>query len=241
MKFLHPSIVKLSCVLGFFGITACSTQPALPPANGGRDPHQELAERVRSSPKLAVLFVGNSYSFGVPKAFSKTATGHGKSVRAGHSTNSGWSLKIHSTNAGTLKKIREGHWDIVVIQEHSEIPALPPRKRDAAMFPPLRSLVTEVRKCGAVPVLYQTWGRRDGDRNLRHDDFYAMNARIRQGYQAAAANAGNLVVVPVGDAWERETRAGHGQELFMEDGSHPTPFGNQVTAQAFYQTFYGRE
>ncbi len=240
MKSFLRFIVNFSCVLSFLGIGACSTQPPLPPANGGKDPHQELADRVRSSPKLAVLFVGNSYSFGVPRTFEKIALAHGKSVRTGHSTNSGWSLQIHSTNAGTLKKIREGRWDIVVIQEHSEIPALPPRKRDAAMFPPLRTLVLEVRKSGAIPVLYQTWGRRDGDKNLRHDDFHAMNSRVRAGYQAAARNAGNLVIVAAGDAWERETDAGHGGELFMPDGSHPTPFGNGVTAGAFYEAFFDR-
>ncbi|MEO5713499.1 MAG: hypothetical protein ABIT37_08410 [Luteolibacter sp.] len=232
--------MKLSCVLSFFGLTACSTQIPLPPANGGKDPRLVLAERLRSSPKLAVLFVGNSYSFGVPKAFEKIAKEHGKSVRTGHSTNSGWSLKLHSTNAGSLKKIREGHWDIVVIQEHSEIPALPPRKRNATMFPPLRSLVTEVRESGAIPVLYQTWGRRDGDKNVRHDDFHAMTGRVREGYQAAAENCGGMVVVPAGDAWEREMEAGRGGELFMPDGSHPTPLGNAVTAGVFYETLFGK-
>ena len=240
MKFPLSSLVKLSCVLGFFGLTACSTQTPLAPANGGRDPRLVLAERVRSSGKLAVLFVGNSYSFGVPRAFSKIATEHGKSVRTGHSTNSGWSLQRHSTNPGTLKKIREGRWDIVVLQEHSEIPALPPKKRDAAMFPPLRSLVTEARNSGAVPLLYQTWGRRDGDRSVRHDDFHAMTARLRKGYQAAAENCGGMVVVPAGDAWEREMEAGRGAELFMPDGSHPTPFGNEMTAGAFYEAIFGK-
>jgi len=240
VKFLHPSFVKLSCVLSFFGLTACSTRTPLPPANGGKDPRLVLAERVRSSPKPAVLFVGNSYSFGLPKAFEKTAVEHGKSVRTGHSTNGGWSLKQHSTNPGTLKKIREGRWDIVVIQEQSEIPALPPGKRNATMFPPLRSLVTEVRNSGAVPVLYQTWGRRDGDKKPRHDDFHAMTARLRDGYRAAAENCGGMVVVPAGDAWEREKNAGRGAELFMPDGSHPTPFGNEVTAKTFYEALFER-
>ena len=50
---------------------------------------------------------------------------------------------------------------------------------------------------------------------------------------------GDLVVVPVGDAWENEVSAGRGDALFMEDGSHPTPHGNNLTAATFYKAIYG--
>ena len=106
------------------------------------------------------------------------------------------------------------------------------------MYQPLRQLAREARQVGAVPVLYQTWGRRDGDPKLRQDDFHAMNARLRAGYQAAAENAGGLAVVPVGDAWEREFSAGQGGELFMEDGSHPAPRGNELIAETFFEAFF---
>jgi hypothetical protein len=236
VKSLVRLLVNLSCLLGFFGVSACSTQPRLP---AGSDSRQELAGRVGERPELAVLFVGNSYSFGVPKAFSKLAAGQEKKVRVGHATSGGWTLKRHAESAATLRKIREGRWDIVVIQEQSEIPALPARKLASVMFPPLRELVLLVRQQGAVPILYQTWGRRDGDKNLPDDDFHAMTQRLRDGYQAAAENAGQLTIVPVGDAWETEVSAGRGTALFMEDGSHPSPRGNQLTAETFYQTIFG--
>ena len=211
-----------------------------PPSSApvGKAPQTELTNRLQASPCLAVLFVGNSYSFGVPREFSKIAAENGKVVRVGHSTFGRWTLARHAACEATLKKIREGKWDIVVIQEQSQIPAMSPRKRAALMFPALRELVKEVRNHGAIPVLYQTWGRRDGDEDLRHDDFHAMTARLRDGYRAAAAHAGGLMVVPVGDAWEREFSAGNDQKLFMEDGSHPSAFGNRVIAEIFYQTFW---
>jgi hypothetical protein len=236
---IYQTLVKWSCILGFFGLSACSTQQVSRSPHEGKAPNLALAERVRNSPKLAVLFIGNSYSFGVPKAFSSLAAERGKEVRVGHSTYGGWSLERHACHESTLEKIRRGKWDIVVIQEQSEIPAFPQRKRDAKMFPPLRRLVEEVRSQGAVPVLYQTWGRRDGDPKRRTDDFHAMNQRLREGYQAAAKDAGNLVVVPVGDAWERAISQGNGAELFMPDGSHPTSKGNTLTAETFYQSIYG--
>lgn len=238
MKSIARRLVKLSCILGLFGASACSNQIPLPPSSG--DPRKELAGRVHARPELAVCFVGNSYSFGVPRAFSKLAAAEGRKVRVGHSTYGGWTLERHAASEATLKKIRDGRWDVVVIQEQSEIPAMSARKRAAAMFPPLRQLVTEVRRDGAIPVLYQTWGRRDGDPKVRHDDFHAMTARLRDGYQAAARDAGGLVVVPVGDAWEREMSAGRGGGLFMDDGSHPTPAGNALTAEVFHETFFAK-
>jgi hypothetical protein len=217
------------------GITSC-TMPT-PPA--GVEARSQLAERLRGDPELAVLFVGNSYSFGVPKAFSKYAASHGKKVRIGHVTSGGWTLERHSKNEPTLRHIRDGRWDIVVIQEQSRIPAMSPPERAAKMFPPLRKLVATVRENGALPMLYQTWGRRNGDAQFPGDDFLAMNRRLREGYRAAAKDAGVILVAPVGDAWETEVRVGRGSALFMEDGSHPTPHGDRLTAATFYQTIYG--
>jgi hypothetical protein len=217
-------VMNLSCLLGLF---SCVMPPRLA---RGPDPRADLARRVAGKPELAVLFVGNSYSFGVPKAFAKVAAEHGKVVRVGHSTYGRWTLRRHSTHEPTLRKIRAGNWDVVVLQEQSEIPAKIPIGRNFAMFPPLRVLVTEVREAGALPVLYQTWGRRDR--------FMGMNARLRAGYRAAAENAGGLLVVPVGDAWEAEVVAGRGAKLFMEDGSHPTAVGNALSARVFYETLF---
>lgn len=199
---------------------------------------RELQERLGSSREPSILFVGNSYSFGVPRALSALAAERGKKLRIGHSTYGGWALERHAIHEATLRKIRSGRWDVVVIQEQSKIPAMTPRKRAAKMFPAVRFLAEEARRSGAIPVLYQTWGRRDGDSDLRGDTFFAMNQRLRKGYQAAANHAGGLVVVPVGDGWGDEMRTGRGDRLFEDDGSHPSAAGNRLTAEVFHQTFF---
>jgi hypothetical protein len=111
--------------------------------------------------------------------------------------------------------------------------------RRKVMDPALGFLVSEARAAGAVPLLYQTWGRRDGDPERPDDDFIEMNSRVRSGYRAASQNAGGLDIVPAGDAWEREFVAGRGKELFKEDGSHPSSYGNEVTAREFYRVIFG--
>jgi len=238
MRIPSRIFVKFSCILGLFGLGTCISRETLPPANRVPNPQKELSARVESKQKLRVLFVGNSYSFGVPQAFTKVAAEHHRIVETGDSAYGGWTLAQHAEHVGTLEKIRSRKWDIVVIQEHSLVPAMPARKRNSRMFGPLRFLVQEARAHGAVPVLYQTWGRRDGNAQLRGDGFHQMTARLREGYRAAARSTGGVVVIPVGDAWEREMIAGRGRELFIEDGSHPSTAGDALTAATFYRAIF---
>jgi hypothetical protein len=228
---LFRKLTMLAKILGFFGLTSC----ALPPAPG----EPEKLGAVREKEEVAVFFIGNSYSFGVPKQFSKIAGSRGRKVRVGHSTYGGWTLAKHAAHPPTLEKLRSGKWDVVVIQEQSLVPSRHERMRRKVMDPAVGFLVSEARAAGAVPLLYQTWGRRDGDPDRPGDDFIEMNSRVRNGYRAASENAGGVAIVPAGDAWEREFVAGRGRDLFIDDGSHPSSFGNEITAREFYRVIFG--
>ncbi len=212
--------------LFFLGIPACSLHA---PSNAAAA-KRELAERVQNTRELKILFIGNSYSFGVPKAFSRLVKLQGKSVFVDQSTHNGWTLSRHAGSRQTLEKIRERPWDIVVLQEQSTLPAKSRIERELLMHRPLRKLVAEICNQGALPILYQTWGRRD--------NFLPMNARLRNGYREAAKDSGEIPVVPVGDAWEKAILAGNGSDLFSKDGSHPTAKGNALTAKTFLEFIY---
>jgi len=232
-------LMKWSSILAWLGLGACAHRPPepLPPAHP--DPQSELRERIAKSTRPAVLFVGNSYSFALPREFTREANARGKRVRTGHSTHGGWTLAKHASHEPTLRKIREGGWDVVVFQEFSQLPAHPRKVREREMYPPLSQLATEARQAGAVPVLYQTWGRRDGNPGTPGDDFHAMTARLRQGYQEAAQFIGGAVVAPVGDAWEEAFRNGMAAKLFDPDGSHPATDGEKLTARVFADVLLG--
>jgi len=228
---LFRKLIMLAKILAFFGLSSCALPPA--PDEPGK------LHAMRGKEQVAVFFIGNSYSFGVPKQFRKIAESRGRKVRVGHSTYGGWTLAKHVEHSPTLEKLRKGKWDVVVIQEQSLIPARNEGMRRVAMDPAVSFLVSEARAAGAVPLLYQTWGRRDGDPDMPEDDFIHMNSRVRKGYRAASENAGGVAIVPAGDAWEREFMAGRGKELFVDDGSHPSSYGNEVTAREFYRVIFG--
>lgn len=230
---LFRKMTLLAKILGFFGLSSCALPPV--PAENAR------LNAVREKQEVAVFFIGNSYSFGVPKQFRKIAESRGRKVRVGHSTYGGWTLAKHAAYPPTLEKLRNGKWDVVVIQEQSQLPARNEGIRRMAMDPAVSFLVAEARAAEAVPLLYQTWGRRDGDPDRPEDDFHSMNLRVRNGYRAASDNAGGVAIVPAGDAWEREFMAGRGSDLFVDDGSHPSSYGNEITAREFYRVIFGED
>jgi hypothetical protein len=190
----------------------------------------------------AVLFIGNSYSFQVPGVFRQIAASEGRAVLVEQVTAGGWTLGKHAASAKSLAAIRSRKWDVVVLQEQSLVPAFPAAQRDATMLPPLASLAREITVAGAIPALYQTWGRRDGDRDnaavFPADTFGAMHARLAAGFAAARARVPALAAVPAGDAWAARVAADQGATLYQKDGSHPSPQGVFLAAAVFYSSFF---
>lgn len=222
---LYRSILMFAKFLAFFGLSSCGI-------------FSRSDKPIKRTDEMNVLFIGNSYSFDVPHKFRELAQQKGKKVKVARCTHGGWTLEMHSKYAPTLKKLRERQWDVVVIQDFSMNGAYPESRRRKEMYPFVGVFVKEARALGARPMLYQTWGRRDGQSGLKGDDFYQMNARIREGYSRAAESAGGVEIVPVGDVWEEEFRKGNGPMLYVADGSHPSEYGNCVSAEVFYQAIF---
>lgn len=208
----------------------------------GDQREERLVARMRGADPARVLFVGNSYSFKIPKVFAELAAEEGREVEVEQVTKGGWTLAKHAKADATLEKIRAGNWDVVVLQDQSQTPAFGRTQRERGMIPAAKTLVEVIRKAGAIPVFFVTWGRRDGDKQnakvFPDDTMEAMQERLLTGYREAAEAAGGAVLVPVGPAWLRAKRAGHLDGLFAKDGSHPAGNGVYLGACVFYATFY---
>jgi hypothetical protein len=210
----------------------CGSMPESSPAN-----LSAVQQRLRVSQKPAVLFVGNSFSQGVPKEFERIAAKHGTIVRTQGVTNDGWTLSLHAKFPDTLETIRTGTWDVVVLQEQSQLPSRSGWMRRIKMRPSLTKLADAVRYSGALPVLMQTWGYRNGDVKHSGDDFHRMTSRLRTGIHEEATLA-QLPVIPVGDVWQRKVTQGAADALFHPDGKHPSRTGNQTTARVVYEMLF---
>ncbi len=191
-----------------------------------------------SSGCTRVLFIGNSYTTvnDLPSVFASLARSGGHRVETGTAAEGGWTLAHHAGSAATAAKLASAKWDIVVLQEQSQIPSVE-QFRQEQMYPAARRLVGSIRNQGARPLFYLTWARRDGWPENAMPDYASMQAAIDAGYLAIGADQ-RAAVAPVGDAWSAMLALKTTVALWQEDGSHPTEAGTYLAACVFYATIF---
>jgi uncharacterized protein DUF4886 len=185
-----------------------------------------------------VLFVGNSYTTvnDLPSVFASLARSGGHRVQVGTAAADGWTLADHAGSPATAAKLASGKWDIVVLQEQSQIPSVE-EFRQAQMYPAARRLVGSIRNQGARPLFYLTWARRDGWPENGMPNYASMQSAIDDGYLAIAGEE-RAAVAPVGYAWSALLAQEAPAALWQDDGSHPTAAGTYLAACVFYATIF---
>jgi hypothetical protein len=200
------------------------------------------ADRGRDAPgaTLKVLFVGNSYSFGLPDLVNQLsgASSGAPAVKATENTTGGATLKMHFDDAATLSRIASGGWHYVVLQGQSVEPVYNP-----SQFATYAGyLATRIKQARAVPVFFETWARKAGHEVYSYSwsggTPKAMQAGLRKAYQTVASQNGGKLA-PVGDAWEQVLASHPSIPLFAADGSHPTAHGTYLAACVFYALLTG--
>jgi uncharacterized protein DUF4886 len=185
-----------------------------------------------------VLFIGNSYTMvnDLPSMFVNLARSGGHRVEVGTAAEGGWSLADHAGSSVTAATLASANWDIVVLQEQSQIPSVE-QLRQAQMYPAARRLIGAIRNQGARPLFFLTWARRDGWPENGMPDYASMQSAIDDGYLAIAADQ-HAAVAPVGNAWSALLRRDSPATLWQDDGSHPTVAGTYLAACVFYATIF---
>ncbi len=180
-------------------------------------------------PPLRLLFIGNSLTYvnDVPAIVAALAQAAGnpapvtRAVVAG-----GASLEDHWKRGRAREAIQEGGWNFVVLQQGPS--ALPESRLLLIQY--TRLFAKEIRKAGAIPVLYMVWPSSD-----RREDFRGVSDSYRQ-----AAKEVDAVLCPVGDAWQDAWKRDASLELYSADGLHPTPAGSYLAALVIYAQLYGK-
>jgi hypothetical protein len=185
-----------------------------------------------------VLFVGNSYTTvnDLPGVFASLARSGGHRVEVGTAAGDGWTLADHAASSATATKLASAKWDMVVLQEQSQIPSVD-QFRQTQMYPAARRLIATIRNQGALPVFYLTWARQDGWPENNLPNYGSMQAAIDDGYLGIATEQ-QVTVAPVGYAWSTLLGQATPATLWQADGSHPTPAGTYLAACVFYATIF---
>lgn len=194
--------------------------------------------------QTSVLFIGNSYIYSndLPNTFRQLALSLGETVTVQSSAPGGYTLYQHSAYAPTLDAINAQPWDFVVMQEQSQLGALPSDVTSTEYG--MLQLMAEIEanwEC-TYPVLYMTWGRENGDPQYCANHpfmctYEGMQQALRNNY-VALANFNDAWTSPVGVAWAT-VRAEHPTiDLYVDDGSHPSVAGTYLAACVFYCTLF---
>ena len=108
---------------------------------------------------IKVLFIGNSLTFfhEMPLIVAKLAASKNEPRRLYVRTwaPGGTGLIDHANDSGLMNVLRSGTWDVVVMQERSEVPSVPAWRAD--MLAGGKYLQREIRQKGAKSMLYETW------------------------------------------------------------------------------------
>jgi len=191
------------------------------------------------SPCVRVLFLGDSYIFvnDLPTVFRGLADAGGQNVETGMVANGGETLAQHAASSQSRGAIGGSRWQFVILQEQSEIPALPGASQ-RQMAPAAQSLVAVIRAAGATPVLLETWAHQGG---LPEDglDYGAMQTAIDESYTEIGHELG-VTVAPAGQAWAGVLRLDPSIALWQADGSHPSEAGTYLAACVLYARLFHR-
>src|SRR3954468_11092046 len=210
----------VSVIVAAAVVTSCSSSIAPSPIDAprGGDPVNGR-----------VLFIGNSLTEanGLPAMVETLSRqGAGTPIETASVVVGGFNLEDHWNEGTAQRRIAEGGWSIVVLQQGpSSLPESQVNLREwTARFD------TVIRARGARTALYMVWPE-----SARRDAFDAVS----QSYARAAEDV-NGMLFPVGEAWRGAWRRDPAVPLYGPDGFHPTPTATYLAALVIYQQISGR-
>lgn len=203
------------------------------------------AMQVMAQEHKNVLFIGNSYTDvnNLPQLVQRVAESAGEGLSYQSNTPGGCTFAQHCTNQ-SMTLIQQGGWDVVVLQEQSQLPSFPQGQVERECLPYAAQLVDSIyaHNPDGEAMFYMTWGRQDGDQqNAVYfpvlGTYEGMDSMLYERYMYMA-RANDASVCPVGRVW-RYIRANRPDlELYGGDGSHPSMAGSYAAACAFFTMIF---
>lgn len=192
-----------------------------------------------------ILFLGNSYTYenNLPQLVRNCYQSTGDDAVVNMSASGGCTFQQHLTFS--LGFIYAGNYDIVVLQEQSQLPAFPSDQFMQESYPYAQQLCELIRQYNpnAKIYFYMTWGRKNGDaQNCQNYPplctYEGMDSLLYARYMMMAQD-NEACVSPVGAVWHYIRDHYPDLDLYQADESHPSYFGSYVAACCFYTSFTG--
>ena len=199
---------------------------------------------------IRILYIGNSYTYyhDLPQMVQSIVANIAQDFRMEISykayTPGGCTFKRHLQQPEEMAAIREGHWDYVVLQEQSSLPAMPTEVVQHETYPYARQLdsLVHVHNPQARVIFYMTWGHKDGCQETPDgypliSTYQGMQTRLITSYLEMTYQ-NDAWCAPVGMVWQRVRKERPYQTLYWPDRSHPSVLGTYIAANTIFTTFF---
>jgi hypothetical protein len=192
-------------------------------------PSEPDAQRRNDVVGIRVLFIGNSLTEanGLPAMVETLSRQSGGTpISTASVVSGGFSLEDHWNQGTAQRRIAEGGWSIVVLQQGPS--ALP--ESQVALREWTARFDSVIRASGARTALYMVWPESNRPE--------ALDA-VSRSYARAAEDVTGMLL-PVGEGWRAAWRRDPEAPLYGPDGFHPTPTATYLAALVIYQQISGR-
>lgn len=174
-----------------------------------------------------VLFVGNSftYFYNLPQVVSAMGASQNVILESRQSTVGGSTLEHHwNEERGTVtkQKIKDGHWDYIVFNNHS----MSTISRPDSFMEYSRKFAEYSRAHGAEPIFMMTWGYKSNPLMIDH---------ISNKYQQLGEET-KADIIPCGLIIDKTRKWRPDLELFFDD-KHPSYIGTYLLGLTFFKYF----
>ena len=156
--------------------------------------------------KVKILFIGNSHTYyhDLPAWVALIAREDGFECDVTMLAHGGWYLYQHVKEPDVRFNIKYGHYDYVVLQEHSH-----PFDDIPGYIEAVQTLAGWMKEAGSTPVIYGTWARKDEE--SAQETMNTVNRKLAEDIGA--------VYAPVGESWWSMRRSYPEIEMYDEDGN----------------------
>lgn len=196
------------------------------------------AAEPESDQPINVLFIGNSYTFmnDLPGIFSELAELAEHHANVVMFAKPGYSLLDHAQDPELQQVISNQNWDIVILQEKSDLPIL---NKDL-MVQGVQRMDEILASRDQRVILFMPWAYQSGFPEAELENYVDMQNKIAEAYNLTAEEL-EMEVAPVGIAWQNALQTKHDLELWADDGRHPSGYGSFLAANVIYALVFKQD
>lgn len=192
------------------------------------------------SQNTKVLFIGSSLTAfnDLPGMFDSLASYAGRDVLVVNGAIAGQNLTDHLSITSTMDRLNQENYDYIILENGDYSLIYDDTKQ--GVWNTIDTYIEMIHShCATTKIIiFMDWAMKNG---LLHDGiFYSYETFTQMIYDATmeVAQAKNLIVAPIGYAWDSIVKTMPEYELYAPDNGHPSVSGSYLGACVYYSVIF---